>query len=335
MLQSATMLRVTFLALAVFAATSFAHGPGKENDFAGRRVLLIGIDGCRPDALRKVVESGRAPNIAALIFTGTVAWNAYTGGEPDAETPQETSSGPGWTTILTGVWRDKHGVTDNRFRLHRIAEHPHVFRRIKDAFPNAWVASFCDWPEIHGYIVGASEKLGVGFLDNHHTLVPDPARKGTDYAENDAKLTEIAMEKIRTENADAIFMYFGNVDETGHGVAHKEGRFSPTNEPYLASIAEVDQHVGALVAAVRERPRYAEENWLILGVTDHGGIDKGHGKQSAEERTIWMFANGGLAPRGKVVEAAIPQTAIAPTIFRHLGLPPQAEWGIPFAVPEK
>ena len=330
------MLRTAFLAFLALAATSFAHGPGKENDFAGRRVLLIGIDGCRPDALRKLVENGRAPNIAGIIAAGTVTWNAYAGGEPaDLETQQETSSGPGWTTILTGVWRDRHGVADNRFRFHRIAQHPHVFRRIKDAHPSAWVASFCDWPEIHGFIAGASEKAGAGFLDYHHTFVPDPARKGTDYAENDAKLTTIAVEKIRAENPDAIFMYFGNVDEVGHGVAHKEGRFSPTNEPYLASIAQVDKHIGELLTAIRARPHFTAEDWLILGTTDHGGLEKGHGKQSAEERTIWMFASGGKTPRGKVIEAGTPQTAIAPTIHRHLGLPCPAEWGRPFALPEK
>jgi len=321
------MFCVGFFFLVVGLASGLAHGPGKENDFAGRRVLLIGIDGCRPDALRKMVEAGRAPNLGGLMATGTVSWNAYTGGELNSETLQETSSGPGWTTILTGVWRDRHGVMDNRFRVQRIAEHPHVFRRLKDAVPSAWVASFCDWPEIHRNIVGASEKPGVSFVDFCYTLVSAPARKGTDYEENDAKLTEIAVGKNRTENPDALFMYFGNVDETGHGVAHQNGRFSPENAEYLASIAVVDGHVGRLVAAIRGRPRYAEENWLILGVTDHGGVEKTHGKQSAEERSIWMFANGGLIPRGKVIEAAIPQTAIAPTIFRHLGLPAPAEWG--------
>ena len=52
---------------AVFLATIFisitpadASGPGKENDFAGRRVLLIGIDGCRADALRAAMGSGKA-----------------------------------------------------------------------------------------------------------------------------------------------------------------------------------------------------------------------------------------------------------------------------------
>ncbi len=323
------------LALAWLPVSGFAHGPGRENDFGGRRVLLIGIDGCRPDALKKIVEGGRAPHLAGLIAAGTVTWNAYAGGEQGAATLQQTSSGPGWTTLLTGVWRDQHGVADNRFRFHRIAQHPHIFRRIKDACPTAWLASFCDWPEIHGYIVGASERPGQPFLDCRHTCVPDPRRRGTDYVGFDAELTTIAVEKIRRENPDAIFMYFGNVDETGHGAADKNGSFSPDNEPYLAAIAQVDKHLGELLAALRARPRFAEENWLILATTDHGGAGKTHGQQSAAERTIWMLASGGQAPRGKVIDAATPQTAFAPTALRHLDLPIPAGWAQPFALPAK
>ena len=323
------------LALAWLPASAFAHGPGKENDFGGRRVLLIGIDGCRSDALKKTVEDGRAPHLAGLIAAGTVTWNAYAGGEPGAATQQQTFSGPGWTTILTGVWRDQHGVADNRFRFHRIAENPHIFRRIKDARPAAWLASFCDWPEIHGHIVGASERPGPTLLDCHHTCVPDPRRRGTDYAGFDAELTGIATQKIRRENPDAVFMYFGNVDETGHAAAHPDGRFAPDNEPYLAAIAQVDKYIGELLAALRARPRFAEEDWLILATTDHGGTGKTHGAQSAEERTIWMLASGGQAPRGKVIAAATPQTAFAPTVLRHLDLAIPAGWAQPFALPAK
>jgi predicted AlkP superfamily pyrophosphatase or phosphodiesterase len=325
-----------FFALLLATATvAFAHGPGKEGAFEGRRVLLIGIDGCRSDALKKAVDGGRAPNLAGLIKAGTVTWTAYTGGEPGGELLQDTVSGPGWTTILTGVWRDRHGVADNLFRLNRIAQNPHLFRRLKDANPKAWVGSLCDWPEIHNYIVGASQRGPKDFMDFLATGIPDPARKGTDYAEKDAALTAHAVGKLRDLNPDALFMYFGNVDEMGHGAAHKDGRFSPDNEHYLGAIAAVDKHVGELLVAIRARPRFVEENWLVLAMTDHGGTGTSHGKQSPEERTIWMIASGGDAPRGKVIEGATPQTAIAPTVFRHLGLPAPKEWTVPFALPGK
>ncbi len=37
---------------------ALAHGPGKGNDFGGRRVLFIGIDGCRADSLAAAKRTG-------------------------------------------------------------------------------------------------------------------------------------------------------------------------------------------------------------------------------------------------------------------------------------
>jgi hypothetical protein len=74
----------------------------------------------------------------------------------------------------------------------------------------------------------------------------------------------------------------------------------------------------------------------VLATTDHGGRGTSHGGQSPEERTIWMLASGGKAPRGAIESAAVAQTAIPATIFAHLGVPAKPEWGWnmrPFALP--
>src|ERR1043166_9138122 len=136
------------LAVALFAnaIAAFASGPGGENDFAGRRVLLIGIDGCRADALRAAMESGKAPALSSLAKAGCANWNVFAGGENGVVTEQATSSGPGWSSILTGVWRNRHGVRSNKFEEHRIADFPHFMRRIKDAKPSASCSSIADWP---------------------------------------------------------------------------------------------------------------------------------------------------------------------------------------------
>lgn len=326
-------MRLFFAFLLLALPAAHAHGPGAGNDFGGRRVLIFGIDGCRADALKKLVASGRAPNLKALVDGGTVTWNGFAGGEWNTPLQQDTMSGPGWTTILTGVWRDRHGVADNRFRNHRITEHPHVFRLLKAARPTAWVGSLCDWPEIHYHIAGESKLDGRSFLDYELTELPEPARKGTDYGELDEKIASGAVAQLRKANPDALFVYFGNIDETGHAVAHTAGAFSPDNEPYLASIVTVDLLVGKVLAAMRARPQFAAEKWLVLATTDHGGRDTNHGGQSTEERTIWMIANGDGVKRGAVVAGPVPQTAIAPAVFQYLGLPLSADWTAkPFGV---
>ena len=67
------------------------------------KVLIIGIDGCRTDAL----QTATTPNINNLISTSVYSM--------DALNDDITSSGPGWSAMMTGVWHDKHGVIDNSF----------------------------------------------------------------------------------------------------------------------------------------------------------------------------------------------------------------------------
>ena len=71
---------------------------------AAKKVLIVGIDGCRPDALR----AARTPAMDALWQEGAYSFSA--------QTDERTVSGPCWTSILTGVWPEKHGVLSNDYR---------------------------------------------------------------------------------------------------------------------------------------------------------------------------------------------------------------------------
>lgn len=318
-------MKTIALLLALLAASAFGAGPGKENDFGGRRVLLVGIDGCRADALRAAMEQGLAPNMKQLAGQGIFTTQLFAGGEVGGATEQATSSGPGWSTILTGVWRNKHRVKDNRFGGHRLAAFPHFMRRLKELKPGAWCASFCDWPEIHDFIADASRSEGAEFLNFKYTAPHDPRRKHQDWPLLDLAVRDAATAHLREADPDAMFVYFGQVDEIGHAVADPQGTFSPDNAPYLRGINTVDGLIGDLLAAIRKRPKFADERWLVLLTTDHGGRGTSHGGQSPEERTIWLLADASDLSR-TLAEGSIGQNAIAHLVFRHLQLAPQPAW---------
>lgn len=77
------------------------------------KVLILGIDGCRPDAL----QAAATPNIDGLLQESVYSYDALTEGP--------TWSGVGWSGMLTGVWLAKHGVTDNSFSGSNFAAYPH------------------------------------------------------------------------------------------------------------------------------------------------------------------------------------------------------------------
>ena len=80
-----------------------------------KKLLFIGIDGCRPDALTQA----QTPNIDGLINGGIYINDALC-----SINGQPTVSGPGWSTMITGVWFDKHGVSDNSFSGSNFDEYP-------------------------------------------------------------------------------------------------------------------------------------------------------------------------------------------------------------------
>src|SRR6185436_18967636 len=95
-----------FLLLLGIAPASVAQ------DASAKKVLIIGIDGCRPDALL----NAQAPHLHGLIKNGAFSAKAQTG--------DMTASGSGWGSLLTGVWREKHGVRGNDFALANFKEFP-------------------------------------------------------------------------------------------------------------------------------------------------------------------------------------------------------------------
>jgi predicted AlkP superfamily pyrophosphatase or phosphodiesterase len=267
-------------------------------------VLIVGVDGVRPDAL----QVAATPHFDSLVSDGAVSWDAFAGGQADPEHPshQLTSSGPGWSSILTGTWVDGHGVVDNGFADNTLGEHPHLFVRIRGAQPEAQLESVVHWTPIH-----------------EHLLRPFPdAASFVHDASSDAEVADVAVTRLGASDPDVLFLHFDDVDHAGH--AHGYATDVPE---YLASIATVDALLGQVLAALRARPTYADENWLVLATTDHGGLGTGHGGQSADERTIWIVAHGGDVEPG-VVSPGPGHTAITRSALEHLGVDVPDDWGL-------
>jgi predicted AlkP superfamily pyrophosphatase or phosphodiesterase len=311
-----------------------AHGPGKQSDFEGKRVLFIGIDGCRADALVAAMERGLAPQMKALSeeANGLLTLKFYAGGDKGTPTHQPTVSGPGWTSLLTGVWIDKHRVKDNRFFGARFQTYSHFMRRIKEAAPGSFCASFADWPPIHQNIADGSRVDVLEFLDVKFTATPDASRHFIDNPEKDIEVRDAALTTLRSQNPDVAFVYFGQVDEFGHGAVDSRAAFTPDSTLYMNAISHVDSHVGELIRAVRARPKFAEEDWLILITTDHGGKGNGHGGDSDVERNIWLLAHGNHLQRESLLTQPRGQTSLVPMIYQHLDIIPKPEWDPPATI---
>ena len=276
-----------------------------------RHVLVIGIDGCRPDALA-IAET---PHLDALIRNG-MYFDGTDIVSPDRKNPANTVSGPGWSNLLCGVWPDKHGVVDNKFTEPKYDQFPHFFARLKEARPDAKTASFSDWGPIKDNITRGGD-LVVDFS------VKD-AKGPEAYERGDVASTAACVELLGRENPACVVLYLGQVDENGHAYG-----FHPSVPPYRNAIERVDGHIGQVMAAIAKRPGAQSENWLVVVCTDHGGTgtDHGGGQKNYDIRRTFLIVSGNAAQKGRSEDATY-QVDVVPTLLTHLGVALKPEWGL-------
>ncbi|ROQ32551.1 type I phosphodiesterase/nucleotide pyrophosphatase [Streptomyces sp. PanSC19] len=290
---AATGLATAPAARAATAAPTLPDGTSQD------KVLVVGMDGLRYDR----IDAAKAPTLKSLMANGTYGRSLLY-----ANPMAGTLSGPGWSTISTGVWPDKHGVKDNTFTGRDYGRYPGFLARLNQVRPELSLFAAVDWPE----------------LDTYGTVTPGADAKlvyDNDYAVNDLTITEITEEVLRDQNPDVLFVYFGETDEIGHTY----GAASPR---YTDAIDVQDGYLGRLLAAIRARPTYAAERWTVIVATDHGHTDAGgHGGSSIEERRTFVLAQGpGIAAGARPIDTRLVD--VAATVFQQLGIVPDPAWGL-------
>ncbi len=268
-----------------------------------KKFLLIGIDGCRTDALLEA----KAPNLHALLRDGAFSERNDVLGKRGIGA--DTVSGQGWTSLLTGVWADKHGQKNNL--VDKQVLFPTFFARFRTANRKATTAALVSWKAMKEYIFTPGDGA---------RLVADSNAVGAIQADRDVAA---AAEKLLTEeDPSAVYLLFAQVDSAGH----KHG-FSPKVAEYVGAIASVDKHIGGIVKALAKRENFANEDWLIVVAADHGGRGLGHigGRSYEEVRHTFLILHGPSVKPGKINEKT-ENVDVAVTALTHLGVVILPEW---------
>lgn len=226
-----------------------------------KKVLFIGIDGCRAD----VMMSTPTPNIQNLISQSIYSIEGLCAAT--------TWSGNGWSTMLTGVWHTKHNVQDNNFTSPNYVNYPDFLTRAETYNPALRTISLAHWSPINDKIIQTADVK---------------TNLATDLAVKNAAVTA-----LQNDNPDILFVDFDDVDHAGHSYG-----FSSTVSQYVNSIKTTDTYIGEIVTAMKNRPSYNNEDWLVVLTTDHGAIESSHGGGNLTERNIFtVYSNPGFTPQ--------------------------------------
>ncbi|MBQ9945933.1 MAG: alkaline phosphatase family protein [Clostridia bacterium] len=234
-----------------------------------KKAIVIGYDGCRADALTLCENDGA---VAKLITTGGKAYVAYCGGVnyPVFNT-QDTSTAPGWASILTGKWADAHGITGNG--IVKSTEHLTLLTSLVEEKTIDDSAFYVSW---NGHFVGddSTYKLEKAYCEE----------KGLDVtfsdADDDEGTVNNTLKDIKSlDCSDFIFTILEHTDHAGHGTG-----FDLDNPDYSSEFALAEAEGAEMIDAIESRLTYPVEDWLIIITSDHGGFNTGHGGFTIQER---------------------------------------------------
>jgi len=278
------------------------------------KVLFIGVDGLTYPAYRQGMGTQALPGLAQ--FTVSRGW---TGGVTGEATQQPTLALPGWATLLTGLWADRHGVRSDADNQALKADS--LFARIRAAHPQARLGAVFHSSRVAA-LAGADRDAGS-------------LQALTDCAGVDDCVAAQARDRIN-EGYDVVLAQFG-----APGRAAAQNGFGAA---YEATLKKTDESVAALYAQVAaRRAEHPEENWLLVLASSHGLGKTGtaDGLPLASNKTVLIGASLpamlGASADDSAVDGqwdpgwyGLPSAAdVAPTILAHMqALPAAAEYDL-------
>lgn len=249
-------------------------------------VVLISIDGLRPDAL----EIADTPTLDALIAAG-----AYS---PTTQAVLPTVTLINHASMLGGMSPDKHGISWNVLdpEAGKI-NGPTLFSIAHEA--------------------GLTSTMVIGKPKLDHIVLPESVDSFIHPGYTDRQVVNQSLEIIKIGLPDILFIHLPDVDSEGHAT----GWMMPGQ---LQTITLTDGLIGEIVNALQKQD--VLKNTLLIITSDHGGSGLSHGSASAEDVTIPWLAIGPGVPAGERIERDIVVYDTAATILYALGLPIPDVW---------
>jgi Type I phosphodiesterase / nucleotide pyrophosphatase/PA14 domain/Fn3 associated len=285
-----------FGALMAWLGILNAHPAAAAHREPVKHVVIIGVDGMSPDGVQKA----DTPRMHEMMRRGS--WTLHARGV------LPTTSAANWASILDGVGPEQHGVTDNNWGATQFkfpsmvtgsgAFFPSIFQLLAEQHPTSQVGSVHEWE-------------GFGALYDHRFVSFEAHGRDAD------QTAQIAVQYIKREKPEFLFVHLDLVDDAGHG----QGHGSPG---YYQAVAKADALIGDITDALKDAG--IDQDTAVIVTSNHGGIGKGHGGQSLAELEIPWIASGARIRANNPLAVPVNTFDTPATVARLLGLEIPYAW---------
>lgn len=243
-----------------------------------KKAIFLGYDGFRADGLENIKDM----QDSAIMYVSSMGglYHTFSGGVSGVN-EQVTSTAPSWMAMLTGGWADYNGINDNGQ-----TKDPNAKTFLTKIAETGRQASFTtSWREhtATSYQPDIVSSIETGLPVEYTHQIDDAA---TYYQILSYVSKPQGIQKAAQDDPDVIFFTFEHADHAGHDTS-----FGNQNEAYIEACKTADSWGYEIVKTIESRSTYAEEDWLIIISTDHGGTETSHGGQTPFERMTWLASN--------------------------------------------
>jgi predicted AlkP superfamily pyrophosphatase or phosphodiesterase len=257
-----------------------------------RHVVLVSIDGLRPDA----IGTFAAPTLRRLIREGSYTLRAST------ITPSKTL--PSHTSMLTGEPPERHGVLWNTVVT---ADTNHIEQTTVFGVARA-----------RGYETAAFfSKPKFQPLQQADALTYSQAPGGWFGGWRNRRTVTDVERYLVSARPNLLFVHLADPDRAGHA----SGWMS---QAYGRVVAETDTALERLLAAADTA--FGRGNYTFIVTADHGGHGHDHGSDDPRDVTIPWMAWGRGVKVGELPDGTIRTMDTASTVLWLLGLDEPTEW---------
>ena len=257
-----------------------------------RNVIVVSIDGLRPDA----ITSYGASTLQRLMREGSYTLSAST------IHPSKTL--PSHTSMLTGQPPERHGVLWNSVATAD--------------------ADSIDMPNIfgvaraHGYSTAAFfSKAKFQPLQVEGTLDYSQAPGGWFGRWSSERTVSDVAKYLERARPNVLFVHLTDPDAAGHGA----GWMTPE---YGRAVVAADHAVNRLIS-LAERA-YGAANFSLIVTADHGGHGTNHGSDDPRDVTIpWIAWGKGVKP-GVLTQSTVRTMDTAATVLWLLAISEPSDW---------
>lgn len=285
---------ILLLFICVVASSSLSARP------RAKRVVLIALDGISVPGF----TTAQTPNLDALLSEGSLSLTTR------VVMPSVTL--PNWTSHLTGSGPEQHGVVNNDWQIDKIkypavetdteGYYPSVFQILKNEIPKCKTAFYYNWINLF-YPYNKKYLDEVSYLKND-SYIPN-YEKAFDFIVNNQNSPTL------------VFLYSVHTDHAGH-----QSKWMSTE--YIKSIEEADTQIGLFIDKIKKEGLYEETHFLFL--SDHGGINYGHGGTSVDEMIVPWGIVGPDIKKGMKIEEPNNTINTATTILHLFKVKKPLSW---------